>query len=59
MSTSAVHFWTHVSFWSYVVGNGVEMLLWFEPYYNKSVEEVPVKASKAPSVQLDDIKIED
>lgn len=63
MSQSSINAWTHVSLWSYIIGNALEVLLWFEPCFNNSTEEYippvvketykvakPEKSMKAPSI---------
>ena len=61
MKLGAVDFWTHVSFWSYLIGNFIEILLWFEPYYNQPLAYEPVGQKmevKAPSIDMDHIEME-
>jgi hypothetical protein len=55
MKQGAIDFWTHIGFWSYIVGTLVEVALWFEPYFNRSKEELPVEETERKNFYEDDL----
>jgi hypothetical protein len=46
MKQGGVDFWTHISWWSYIFGTFIEIVLWFEPYFDRA-RHAPVVAAPA------------
>ena len=62
MRQGAVDFWTHISFWSYILGTFIELALIIEPMFNVTKDAEPEQVQPAgitPSQELDDLGNDD